>query len=324
MLRGPYGFLFAAAGVTLLYMAFQASRNDGVIRRGDAAGPATNSTVSKTTPKRTNDTIRIAAFNLDQFHEKKISDPQVGEILLRILRQFDVIAVQEVTARSQDFFPALCELLNAKGARYDYVVGPRIGSAGRAEQFAFLYDRSTVDVDRNQLYTVEDRDDLVHYDPLVGWFRARGPKPQEAFTFSLVNVRVDPSDAVREINILDDVFFAVRSDGLDEDDVIMLGDFQSSDQKLGELGKIPHLLAVVAKQPTNVRGTAQLDNILFDQQSTTEFTGRGGIYDFLREFNLTSDQARLISDHVPVWAEFSVYEGSEPGRFAARPARTTR
>jgi len=324
MLRRPYGFLFAAAAITLLYMAFQNSRNDGVIRRGDVSGPATNTTVSKTPPKRTNDTIRVASFNLDQFQEKKISDPNVTELLLRVLRQFDVIAIQEVTARSQDFFPALCDLLNSKGAHYDYVVGPRIGRSGRTEQFAYLYDRRTIEVDRNQLYTVEDRDQLLTFDPLVGWFRARGPKPQEAFTFSLVNVHVDASEAARELSILDDVFFAVRSDGLDEDDVIMLGDFEASDQKLGELGKVPHLLAVVSKQPTNVRGNAQLDNILFDQQSTTEFTGRGGIYDFLREFNLTSEQAQLISDHVPVWAEFSVYEGSEPGRFASRNSRTTR
>jgi len=26
-----------------------------------------------------------------------------------------------------------------------------------------------------------------------------------------------------------------------------------------------------------------------------------------------------VSDHMPVWAEFSAYEGGQPGRIASRP-----
>ena len=43
------------------------------------------------------------------------------------------------------------------------------------------------------------------------------------------------------------------------------------------------------------------------------------MFDFLREYNLTSDQALEVSDHMPVWAEFSVYEGGQPGRIATVP-----
>ena len=31
------------------------------------------------------------------------------------------------------------------------------------------------------------------------------------------------------------------------------------------------------------------------------------------------EQALEISDHFPVWAEFSVYEGGQQGRVASRP-----
>ena len=44
----------------------------------------------------------------------------------------------------------------------------------------------------------------------------------------------------------------------------------------------------------------------------------------LREFNLTLDQAIEISDHFPIWAEFSIYEGGQPGHVAARPGTATR
>jgi hypothetical protein len=44
------------------------------------------------------------------------------------------------------------------------------------------------------------------------------------------------------------------------------------------------------------------------------------VYDFLREFNLDLEtQALQVSDHLPIWAEFSVYEGGRAGPLAARP-----
>ena len=48
------------------------------------------------------------------------------------------------------------------------------------------------------------------------------------------------------------------------------------------------------------------------------------MYDFMRGFNLTQDQAERVSDHLPIWAEFSVYEGGRPGPIAARPAEAGR
>jgi hypothetical protein len=34
---------------------------------------------------------------------------------------------------------------------------------------------------------------------------------------------------------------------------------------------------------------------------------------------LTLEQALQVSDHLPVWAEFSAYESAAPGRVAGRP-----
>jgi hypothetical protein len=38
----------------------------------------------------------------------------------------------------------------------------------------------------------------------------------------------------------------------------------------------------------------------------------------VRIFNLTTEQLLVISDHLPVWAEFSVFEGGRQRRFATR------
>jgi hypothetical protein len=90
---------------------------------------------------------------------------------------------------------------------------------------------------------------------------------------------------------------------------------------MGDLGRLSNVAWAISGVPTNVRGTKLYDNIVYHSLATGEFTGRAGVFDFLREFNLNQDEALEISDHLPVWAEFSVYEGGQPGRVAARPGQ---
>ena len=274
-------------------------------------------------PPRGGDTIRIATWNIQVFGEAKLSDPAAMQVIVSVLKNFDLIAIQEVRAQSQDILPQLIALLNADGQyQYDYVIGPRLGRTNSKEQYAFVFDMASIEVDRYQLYTINDQDDLLHREPLVGWFRARlAPEKQaQAFTFSMVNIHTDPDEVDRELNALDDVFFAVQGDGRNEDDVILLGDVNVNEKHLGELGKISGLTWVVANTPTNTRGDAQYDNIFFHGTATPEFTGRGGVLDFMRAFNLKLEEEALkVSDHLPVWAEFSVFEGGQAGALAARP-----
>jgi len=281
-----------------------------------------NTTISGNVPPRLGETIRVATWNIQAFGEAKLQDPAAMNIIVQVLRNFDVIAIQEVRAISQDVVPELVNQLNAGGQHhYDYVLGPRLGRTSSKEQYAFIFDMASIEVDRNQLYTLDDKDDLLHREPLVGWFRTRlaPEQAQLAFTFSLVNVHTDPDEVDRELDVMDDVLFAVQADDRHEDDTILLGDFNVNDRNLRQFGKVNGLAWVVSNTPTNTRGSAQYDNMFFLRAATPEFTGRGGVYDYLREFNLSIDQALKVSDHLPVWAEFSVYEGGRPGPVASRP-----
>ena len=288
------------------------TRADG--NRASTAGP----------PVQTGETIRIASFNIQVFGTTKSKKPQVMDILARIVREFDIVAIQEIRAIDQDIIPNFVELINTTGRYYDYVIGPRIGRTNSKEQYAFVFDSTTVEVDRSQLYTVADPDDLLHREPLVAWFRVRGPPPDKAFTFTLVNIHTDPDETRQELDALADVYRVVRDDGRQEDDVIILGDLNVDDRNLGRLGAIPGIMWVISGTPTNTSGTAQYDNLVFHGTATREFTGRGGVFDFLRKYNLTMEEAIEVSDHLPVWAEFSVYEGGQPGRIAATPGPSPR
>jgi deoxyribonuclease-1-like protein len=267
-------------------------------------------------PIQTGETIRIASFNIQAFGATKSRKAHVMDILARVVREFDIVAVQEIRSTDQDLIPNFVDLINRTDRYYDYVIGPRVGRASNLEQYAFLFDSATVEVDRSQLYTIADPDDLLLREPLVAWFRVRGPPSDQAFTFTLVNVHADAENTKVELDTLADVYRAVRDDGRREDDVIILGTLNVDDRNLGRLGQIPGITWVISATPTDTRGTAQLDNIVFHSGATSEFTGRGGIFDFLRRYNLTLEEALEVSDHMPVWAEFYRSEGGQPGRIA--------
>ena len=90
-----------------------------------------------------------------------------------------------------------------------------------------------------------------------------------------------------ELDALAEVYRVVRRAGGDEDDVIMLGDFNADDAHLGRLGQIPGITPLIRGVFTNTRQNELYDNIIIHQPSTTEYAGRSGVFDVMRQFNIT-------------------------------------
>lgn len=263
-------------------------------------------------PRAPHPTIRIASFNLDGLDESKLRNRRVADVLVRLVPQFELLAVQGVRGPNQGVLLRLVqEIKTASGKRYDIAIAPSVPREGPAQFSAFLFDPTAVEVDRSTIYTIEDVARRFRSAPLVALFRVRGPAANEAFTFQLVNVQTDAQQAAAELELLADVFKAVRDDGRNEDDIIMLGDFAVDESHLGRLGTVPGMCAAIASAPTTVRGTRRVDNILFDRRATIEFTGRAEVFDLMRDSDLTVDEALEVSEHLPVWAEFTSYEGGE-------------
>lgn len=265
--------------------------------------------------------IRIASFHLGRFDEAKWANPRVREVLMRLIPRFDLLAVQGIRGKNRGALIRMVEQLNAivgpSGRVYDFAVCPTQNRDALEHYSAFLFDRNRIEVDRSTVHFVEDRLGRFRTKPLVGSFRARGPDPSEAFTFTLINVETDPEHTAAELELLAAAYRAVRDLRPDEDDLILLGDLQCDDHHLGPLDKLLGVAPLVSGVPSTVRGTQLLDNILLDRQATREFTGRVEVVDLLREFELTMPAATAISDHLPIWAEFSAYEGGQAGHGGA-------
>jgi endonuclease/exonuclease/phosphatase family metal-dependent hydrolase len=276
------------------------------------------------TPMLGGPAIRIASFNIQIFGDSKASKPHIMWTLAAIVQNFHVVAIQEIRTQDDYFIDNfLRNYVNQNGRAYDKVVGPRLGRSNSKEQYAFIYDTAAIEVNPH-IITINDPDDLLHREPLVAMFRVRGPPPQQAFTFVLVNIHTDPDETDTELDALAQVYQVVRRSSGGEDDIIVLGDLNVDDQHLGRLGQLEGIRPIVRGVYTNTRQTALYDNIVIHQPSTAEFSGRGGVYNFEQIHKLTREQAVQVSDHLPVWAEFSAYESAAPGRVATREIPTIR
>ncbi|MGA2256668.1 MAG: endonuclease/exonuclease/phosphatase [Thermoguttaceae bacterium] len=261
--------------------------------------------------------IRLATFNLDGLDDNRLGNPKVCDNLVRILSRFDVVALQHIHSGNRGVLMRLKDQINATGRCFDFVTCPTLDRDPVEIYNAMLFDATTVEVDPLTVHSVDAPPGTFHVRPLVAEFRVRGPPPSEAFTFMLVNVLVDPRLGPQELDSLADVFRAARDSGRGgdsghvEDDIIMLGDLESDPEHLGRLGRVPGLVAAVNGIPTTTRGTRLADNILFDRRATVEYTGRSGVLDMIRELDLTPQEALEVSEHLPVWAEFSSYENGQ-------------
>ncbi|MDB4679054.1 deoxyribonuclease I [Rhodopirellula sp.] len=253
--------------------------------------------------------LKIASWALDGFGPTKLSNSLARQNLAKVIRRFDIVALQQIASIERDLIPRLVDAINHGETRYDFVLGEPTGPKDRPEQLAFIFDTSRVRVDRRQTYTVQDPTNRLTYDPLVAWFRAAEPLANLAWTFSLVNVRIDLGNAPSEVALLPEVMRSIREDGRGEDDVVLAGLFQADDSYLVPALGGDSILTAVRGRATDVFGKYQTSNLLLDTRHTTECIGRGGVLDYPRLFDLNQTEAESVSGQLPVYAEFAAMEG---------------
>lgn len=262
--------------------------------------------------------IRIASMMISSPNGR--ADQSAGLILADICRRYDIVALQGMKSIGANSAVSLVEQMNSieksqeAGARPNYrllVDQAQSGVGANPTQLAIIFDEAAVSLDDDRWYQVRDPEAILVHKPMVAWFRTRGVPSDQAFTFSLANVQLDSRRPDRELRYLSELFRAVRDDGRGEDDVIIAGNFNSGDRGLAPIQQKSGLTWVISGTPTNTDRTAQFDNIVFNPAATVEFTQRGGVFDFMKHYNLRLANAQQISTHLPVWGEFNLREGDD-------------
>lgn len=262
-------------------------------------------TVTLKTPDN-NGTIKVGAFNLQIFGTTKAKNPEVMVLLSRIIRNYDVIAVQEIRDSSQTALPILKDAVNSMGTlQYDYSVSERLGRTTSKEQYAYIYNTQTI----QQIgvpYTYQDANDLFQREPYVSEFKAKNGN----FDFVLVTIHTDPDTATQEINDLPKVVEDVRSRYQGEGDFIVMGDLNADCSYFNENSQSPlksseYYWIINNSVDTTTKSTAcTYDRIIITNPAKTDYTGNAGVFRFDNEYHLTYNSTIAGSDHYPVYAEF--------------------
>lgn len=230
------------------------------------------------------------------------------DVLARIVRTYDIVAIQELRDKSQTTLPALIDLVNADGSRYDYVVSERLGRTEHyREQYAYLYNTQTIQlVGTPQTYPEPGGTDPFHREPYIASFKAAGGN----FDATLMVIHTDPDEATEEINALDAVVSYARSACPGEQDFIVLGDLNADcsyfdEDSASTLSGSEYYWCIDNNVDTTTKTTdCTYDRIIITNAAVSDYTGDAGVYRFDQKYGLTVDETTVVSDHYPVYAEF--------------------
>jgi endonuclease/exonuclease/phosphatase family metal-dependent hydrolase len=258
------------------------------------------------------DEFRIATFNIQVFGTTKAGKPDVMAVLAEIVRQYDIVAVQEIKDARNKVPGQFLKAINADGSAYDMRVSDRTGQQpndrSSREQYAYYFDTETVTSDGPGVLFDDSAEDLFQREPYLARFIAKGGN----FSFVLASIHTKPDRAVTEIAALVYVVSWARDQWPEEDDVIVLGDFNAGCDYAAphvldslELAGPDYIWIVPHDADTNLAGRAcAYDRIVTTTGTADDFADN---WDVDRAFT-----DKRVSDHWPVWAEFHIDQDGLP------------
>ncbi|XP_005244154.2 deoxyribonuclease-1-like 2 [Falco peregrinus] len=251
-------------------------------------------------------TLRVGAFNIQAFGDTKMSNKEVVDIIVSILRRYDVVLVQEVRDSDLSAVTELMEQLNSMSTSpYDYEISGPLGRENYKEMYLFIYRTDVVSV--VDTYQYEDPQDVFSREPFILRVSAPHTKVGE---FVLVPLHSAPHNAVAEIDGLYDVYLAIISKW-GTDNIMFLGDFnadcayiQPSDWSAIRLrtSDIFKWLLPDGTDTTVGKSDCAYDRIVVcgTKLKRSIVPNSAAVYNFQRAFQLEQEEALAVSDHYPV------------------------
>lgn len=232
--------------------------------------------------------------------------------LVDIARRYDLLAIQELRNEDQSVIQEFAKQINADGSRYSYIVGRRQGHTQSKEQYAFLFDAAKFRLISPNPYDVMDPRGTMHRPPLIASFKCTQAPNDDGFSFTAINLHVDPDIVDQELAALRAFMPAVFEHHRGEDDFIILGDFNDSEKGIQQFQFLQNQLPLVRSNwQTKIRTRRSIDNIIIDGARTAEYRNQSGVLNLQQQYQLTAEQALEISDHHPVWGVFSTVESQD-------------
>lgn len=246
--------------------------------------------------------LKIVSWNVENLGKSK-SATEI-KFMAKTLKDFDVAAIQEVVAGhgGAQAVAQLADELNRTGSKWDYVISnPTSSSAYKTERYAFLWKTAVVKKIGKpwleQKYTLE-----IDREPFYCTFDYKG-KPFTLVNFHAITKNLQPETEIKYFKFLPDLYPNLN--------LIFVGDFNcpqshSVFNPLKKMGYVPLLIG----QKTTLKKQKKHGEFLHSEFDNMFYASKvskidGGIILFYTNF-LTLNEARSVSDHLPIWMEFTL------------------
>jgi len=251
--------------------------------------------------------LNVAAWNIEILGVSKMGKPEVVEKLVEIILRYDLVMIQEVRDISGEAIVNLLDAVNrASKDPFEMELSIRLGRTSSKEQYAYFYRTNKLAVvDTFQYPEILDQ---FERPPFSVRFKTIGSYDVKEFGF--IGVHAKPGDAPKEIDHLVDVYDMVRAKW-QLDDFIIGGDL-NADCKYVSKSKWKDIRL---RTQSRFRWLIEdgIDTTVYHSGCTLDrliIAGEGMFYSYLSdtavayrfddEMNLTYDEAKAVSDHVPV------------------------
>lgn len=246
--------------------------------------------------------VKVVSWNVENLGKSK-SEYEI-KFMAQTLNGYDVVALQEVVAGygGSQAVAQLADELNRTGSKWDYKISePTSSSAYKTERYAFLWKTATVQkIGKPWLekkYNLE-----IDREPFYCTFDYKG-KHFTLVNFHAITKKRQPETEIKYFKFLPALYPDLN--------LIFVGDFNcpqshSVFNPLKKMGYVPLLVG----QKTTLKKQVKHGEYLHSEFDNMFYTSKitkidGSSIAFYKSFT-TLAEARKVSDHIPIWMEFSL------------------
>ncbi|WPO79190.1 endonuclease/exonuclease/phosphatase family protein [Flavobacterium sp. KACC 22761] len=246
---------------------------------------------------------KILSWNLENFGKSK-SDSEINFIASTLL-DYDIVAIQEVVAGygGAQAIAKLATQLNEKGSKWDYAISePTSSSCYKAERYAFIWKTNKAKL-KGKPWLEQKYNLQIDREPYYATFEI-GQKTITLSNFHAITKNRNPETEIKYFKFLPTLYPNLN--------LIFLGDFNCPQshtvffplKKMGYTSILQNQKTTLKKKCKNkVCLASEFDNIFYKTNALNY--KKSGVIHFYAKFNSLSE-ARKISDHLPIWMEFSL------------------
>lgn len=246
---------------------------------------------------------KLLSWNIENFGQSK-STTEIS-FIANTVKNFDIIAIQEVVAGDggAQAVAKLADELNRKGAKWDYTISdPTTSSAYKTERYAFIWKTSKIKkIGKAWLekkYHLE-----IDREPYFCTFQYED-KQFTVVNFHAITKNMQPETEIKYFKFLPAEYPTLN--------LIFTGDFNcpQSHTVFNPLKKMGYK-SILINQKTSLKQNCDYDNCLASEFDNVYYNAskitlvNSGVIYFYTNFN-SLKEARTISDHIPIWFEFSL------------------